>query len=95
MDIIIGIGQETHVCVENGKNNVRDDTNRRVAGVQLVEEALVPCIHAVLQHAFNHLEKTLLANTIFRKVESQLGYEFFRLLRVDEDVASRWWNVSG
>ena len=57
-----------------------------VAGVQLIEEPLVPSIDAILQNLADALQKAVLAMALIREAELQFGDEVGRLVGVYEDI---------
>ncbi|CRK12882.1 hypothetical protein BN1723_009839 [Verticillium longisporum] len=78
------------IRVENGQDEIGNDTDRRVGGVQLVQESLIPRVDAVLKDLLDEGHEAVLAET-FAVWQGQLQPrdEFLRLERVDEDIGGQ------
>lgn len=63
-------------------------SHRSVAGVELVEEALVPRIDAVVENALNHGQQALGALALGGQDEVELGDEVGGRGGLDEDAAA-------
>lgn len=59
-------------------------TYRVCAGVQLIQEALVPRVNAILQDLLDNIQESSFAATSLRKLQVEQLYEFRRLVGLDQ-----------
>ena len=74
------------VGVQDGEDDVGDDTDGVGGRVKLVHETLIPGVDAVLEDLLDQVHEAILARGLGREVELESGDEISRLHVVKEDI---------
>jgi len=76
----------TYIRVQHSKQQLTHNAHGIGARIQLIQEALVPRIHTVLQYLGHNLQQTLLSRALFAELELlvQQGFQLLGGMMLDE-----------